>query len=67
MSVMESPSGSDEPLLIDAEAAEQTPGFVGTVTFWHAAIGGEAVLTFVVAWAWVFAGSILSALSCAML
>ena len=64
---MESPSGSDEPLLIDADAAEQAFGSVGTVTFWQAAVGGPPTRTVVVASAWVFAASMLPALSCAIL
>ena len=40
LSVIVSPSGSEEPLLTEAEATEQSPRSVGTTTFVHFAIGG---------------------------
>jgi hypothetical protein len=43
--VTASPSGSDEPLLIEADAAEQTFGSVGTVTSRHKARGAPAART----------------------
>src|SRR3989449_2234051 len=45
VSVITSPSGSEEPLFTDADAAVQAPGSVVTVTFLQMACGGLLVLS----------------------